>query len=300
MLAIAASLVVALTVTPALCLILLRGARLEGRESPVIVWLLRHYAPLLERVTRTPRLAYIAVGVVTLVRDRCLAAARAVAAAGVQGARLPDALGDQARHVASGDAAHHDRAPARSCAPSPACATSAPTSARPSLADEVVGVNFGENWISIDQDADYDKTHARIEDMVDGYPGLYRDVQTYLKERIREVLTGAGEAIVVRIFGPDLDVLRDKAEEVRAALADVPDLVDLHKELMVEVPHIQVTVKLDEARRYGLKPGDVRRAAATLMAGEEVGDIFLGGRPTTCRCGRHRNPATAWTRSARC
>ena len=68
------------------------------------------------------------------------------------------------------------------------------------------------------------------------------------KERIREVLTGAGEAIVVRIFGPDLEqVLRDKAEEVRAALADVPDLVNLHKELMVEVPHIQVTVKLDEA-----------------------------------------------------
>ena len=145
-------------------------------------------------------------------------------------------------------------------------------------ADEVVGVNFGENWISISRDADYDKTHARIEEMVEGYPGLYRDVQTYLKERIREVLTGAGEAIVVRIFGPDLDILRDKAEEVRAALADVPNLVNLHKELMVEVPHIQVTVKLEEARRYGLKPGDVRRASATLMAGEEVGDIFLGGR----------------------
>src|SRR5437868_3638662 len=145
-------------------------------------------------------------------------------------------------------------------------------------ADEVVGVNFGENWISIGKDADYDKTHARIEEMVEGYPGLYRDVQTYLKERIREVLTGAGEAIVVRIFGPDLDVLRDKAEEVRAALADVPDLVNLHKELMVEVPHIQVTVKLEEAQRYGLKPGDVRRASAAFMAGEEVGDIFLGGR----------------------
>jgi Cu/Ag efflux pump CusA len=113
---------------------------------------------------------------------------------------------------------------------------------------------------------------------VEGYPGLYRDVQTYLKERIREVLTGAGEAIVVRIFGPDLDVLRDKAEEVRAALADVPDLVNLHKELMVEVPHIQVTVKLAEAQRYGLKPGDVRRASASLMAGTEVGDIFIGGR----------------------
>src|SRR5258708_29690223 len=117
-----------------------------------------------------------------------------------------------------------------------------------------------------------------VAEVVAGSPGLYRDVQTYRKERIREVLTGAGEAIVVRIFGPDLDVLRDKAEEVRAALVNVPDLVNLHKELMVEVPHIQVTVKLDEAQRYGLKPGDVRRASATLMAGTEVGDIFIGGR----------------------
>jgi Cu/Ag efflux pump CusA len=44
------------------------------------------------------------------------------------------------------------------------------------------------------------------------------------------------------------------------------------------VPHIQVTVNLEDARRYGLKPGDVRRASASLMAGEEVGDIFIDGR----------------------
>ena len=136
--------------------------------------------------------------------------------------------------------------------------------------------------------------------MVDGYPGLYRDVQTYLKERIREVLTGAGEAIVVRIFGPDLDVLRDKAEEVRAALADDPRLVNLHKELMVEVPHIQVTVELAEAQRYGLKPGDVRRAAATLMAGEEVGDIFLGGRTYDVQVWSAPEVRRSLTASARC
>ncbi|XUJ37559.1 efflux RND transporter permease subunit [Bradyrhizobium japonicum] len=65
-LAIAASLIVAMTVTPALCLILLDNARLEGRESPLIVWLRRHYPPLLERVTRTPRPAFITVGAVTL------------------------------------------------------------------------------------------------------------------------------------------------------------------------------------------------------------------------------------------
>ena len=276
-LAIAASLVVAMTVTPALCLVLLRNARLEGRESPVIVWLQRRYTPLLERATRTPRAAYVVVGVVTLAgicvwpllghsllpsfkeRDFLMHWVTTPDASLPEMLRITTRASKELRAIPGvrNFGAHIGQAFA---------------------ADEVVGVNFGENWISISREADYDKTHAKIEEMVEGYPGLYRDVQTYLKERIREVLTGAGEAIVVRIFGPDLDVLRDKAEEVRAVLADIPGLVNLHKELVVEVPHIQVTVKLDKAQLYGLKPGDVRRASATLMAGEEVGDIFIDGR----------------------
>src|SRR5882757_1660441 len=276
-LAIAASLVAAMTVTPALCLVLLRNARLEGRESPVIVWLLRQYAPLLERVTRTPRMAYIAVAVVTLsgigvwpLLGHSLLPSFKERDFLMHWVTTPDASLPEMLRITT-RASKELRA-------IPGVRNFGAHIGQAFAADEVVGVNFGENWISISRDADYDKTHAKIEEMVEGYPGLYRDVQTYLKERIREVLTGAGEAIVVRIFGPDLDVLRDKAEEVRAVLADVPDLVNLHKELMVEVPHIQVTVKLEEAQRYGLKPGDVRRASASLMAGTEVGDIFIGGR----------------------
>jgi CzcA family heavy metal efflux pump len=276
-LAIAASLIVAMTVTPALCLILLNNARLEGRESPVVVWLLRHYAPLLERATRTPRAAFITVCVVTLagigvwpLLGNSLLPAFKERDFLMHWVTTPDASLPEMLRITT-RASKELRA-------IPGVRNFGAHIGQAFAADEVVGVNFGENWISISKEADYDKTHARIEEMVEGYPGLYRDVQTYLKERIREVLTGAGEAIVVRIFGPDLDVLRDKAEEIRATLANVPDLVNLHKELMVEVPHIQVTVKLDEAQRYGLKPGDVRRASASLMAGTEVGDIFIGGR----------------------
>ena len=64
------------------------------------------------------------------------------------------------------------------------------------LMDEVYGIYFGENWISVDPAVDYDETLAKIQETVDGYPGLYRDVQTYLKERIREVLTGSSHPIV--------------------------------------------------------------------------------------------------------
>ena len=82
------------------------------------------------------------------------------------------------------------------------------------LADEVYGVDFGENWISVDESVDYDEALADVHRTVEEYPGLYRDVQTYLRERIKEVLTGTSESIVVRIYGPDLQTLRDTAAEV--------------------------------------------------------------------------------------
>ena len=145
-------------------------------------------------------------------------------------------------------------------------------------ADEIVGVNAGEHWISIDRHANYEETVAAVQEVVDGYPGLHRDVQTYLKERIEEVLTGASEPILVRVYGDDLDVLREQAQRVKQVLSEIEGTDDPHISLEVEVPQITVKVNLAAAERYGLKPGDVRRAAATLVAGEEVGDVFRDGR----------------------
>jgi Cu/Ag efflux pump CusA len=146
------------------------------------------------------------------------------------------------------------------------------------LADEPYGVDFGENWISVNPAVDYDKTLASVQDTVDSYPGIYRDVQTYLRERVREVLTGTSEAIVVRIYGPDLDVLYAKSDEVSKEMQDIPGLIDAHADLQEELPHAEVEVNLAAAQRYGVKPGDVRRQASTLVASEEVGDIFKGGK----------------------
>jgi Cu/Ag efflux pump CusA len=146
------------------------------------------------------------------------------------------------------------------------------------LMDEVVGVYFGENWISVDAKSDYDATLARVQHVVDGYPGIQRDVQTYLKERIREVLTGSSDAIVVRVFGDDLDVLQREAQEVLEAIEGVDGLVEAKVELHANVPQVEVKVDLAAAQRYGIKPGDARRAAATWIASEEVGDIYRGGK----------------------
>ncbi|MDX1522625.1 MAG: efflux RND transporter permease subunit, partial [Anaerolineae bacterium] len=146
------------------------------------------------------------------------------------------------------------------------------------LMDEVYGVYFGENWVSVDPAYDYDEALGRIQSLVDGYPGLFRDVQTYLKERIREVLTGSSDAVVVRIYGDDLDILRAKAAEVEDKMLAIDGLIDVHQELVLDIPQIQIKVDLAKAQQYGLKPGDVRRAASYLLAGEEAGDIHTVNR----------------------
>ena len=98
---------------------------------------------------------------------------------------------------------------------------------RAEVADEVVGPNFTELWISLDPSVDYEATVAKVQEIVDGYPGLYRDLLTYLRERIKEVLTGASATVVVRIHGPDFETLQARAEQVRAGIADVAGVVDL-------------------------------------------------------------------------
>ena len=276
-LAVLASMGVALTLTPALAYVLLRNAPVERHESPVAERLRDGYQALLSRIVRTPRPAYAAVGSIML--------AGVIVFPMLGQSLLPDFKErDFLMHWVTAPGTSHPeevRISTRACVELrqiPGVRNCGSHIGQALLADEVVGVDFGENWISVDPSVDYDATLAAVHEVVEGYPGLRRDVQTYLKERIREVLTGSSEAIVVRIYGPDLETLREKGEELEARLADIEGIVDLHVELQVEIPQIQIEVDLAAAERYGLKPGDVRRAAAALIASEEVGDVFYGGK----------------------
>jgi CzcA family heavy metal efflux pump len=272
-----ASLVVALTVTPALALILLRKAAIEHRESPLVPWLKRHYEPLLARTLRFPRTTFATAG--------ALAVAGLALWPWLGQSLLPSFKErDFLMHWVTIPGSSHPenvRITVQACRELiaiPGVRNCGSHIGRAIGGDEPYGVNFTENWISVDPKVDYNKTLAAIEEVVDGYPGIYRDVQTYLRERIKEVLTGKSESIVVRIFGPELPVLRSVADEVKQAMSGISGLIDLNTELLKDVPQIQVKVDLAAAGRVGLKPGDVRRAAATIMSGIEVTDIHKDGK----------------------
>lgn len=277
LIAVGASMLVALTLTPVLCLLLLPGEPRERKEPPFLTRLKTRYGEMLSRFLQRPRHCAAALVVLLL-------------AAGTGAMSLDDEFLPQFRERdflmhwiekpgTSLDAMRRITIRAsRELRAIPGVRSFGAHIGRAEAADEVVGPNFAENWLSIDAEAPYDETVARIRSVAAGYPGLYRDVLTYLRERVKEVLAGAGASIVVRVYGSDLDQLRVEAERVREAIADVPGIVDLHVESQVLVPEVQVSLNAERAASLGLNAAAVRQAVALLIQGERVGQVHLGQR----------------------
>jgi CzcA family heavy metal efflux pump len=276
LLAIAASMLVALFVTPALCLLLLSGASVTRREPPLAGLLRRGYERALAPIVRTPSRALLAGGAgmvvlllglaMTPLLDQDLAPSfkdtdlliRLDGAPGTshpEMTRVTDQASKELRAIEGvrDVGAHVGRAV---------------------MSDQIVSVSSSELWVSVDPSADYDRTVADIQQVVDGYPGLDGEVLTYPKKRIDDVLGGRDDDLVVRIYGQDLDVLRAKAEEVRKLVAGIDGTADEQVERLVEEPTLEIEVDLARARKVGIKPGDVRRAAATMLSGIQVGSLF--------------------------
>jgi CzcA family heavy metal efflux pump len=273
-LAVLASMAVALTVTPALALLLLGRAPLDEKQPPLVRVLQRGYTAALDRVLRAPILVIAAT------------AATLVAGVGVTpylGESLFPTFKERdflALWVTRPGTGHQEvvrivERASRDLRSIPGVRGFGAHIGRAVQGEEINGINFAENWLSLSPHADYDKTLARIQDTVAAYPGLFREQTTYLNERIDEVLAGSSEAVTVRIFGPNLETLREKAHQVHAALKGIKGIVDLRTELQVDVPYIRVEPDLDKAADHGLKPGDIRRAAATIVAGDEVSDLHV-------------------------
>lgn len=279
MLSILASLFVALTLTPALSLMLLKKKyakkeNLKPHQDPKPVrWLKPRYESFLQRVMTKPKKTFWVVGITLLL------------AIG-----LTPLLGEEfLPHFKEYDfLMHWVEKPGTSLDAMKRITISASKElrsidgvrnfgahiGRAEVADEVVGPNFTENWISVRPDVDYEVTVNRIQEVVDGYPGLYRDVLTYLRERVKEVLTGTSASIVVRISGSDLATLQEKAKEVADRISGIEGISDLKVQQQTLVPQLTVKFLPDKAAQFGLSSADVRNAINVLVNGLKVGEIY--------------------------
>lgn len=275
-LALLASVLVALTVTPALSLLLLGDASTEGGDSPVLGSLRNGARALLTAGMRAP------VGAVATT-------VAIVGAAVILGAALnpPNAASLLPQFRERDILLELDSAPGTSepemrrivsrasseLRALPGVRTVSAHMGRAVMSDRVTDVDGAELWVSVDSGADYDATVSEIRATMSGYPGFDIDVDTYLMERMREEAE-TDDGPVVRVYGESLDTVREKAEEVRDVLAGVGGVQNAQVEYPIERPNLEIEVDLAKAQEHGVKPGDVRRMAATLLSGIQVGSLF--------------------------
>lgn len=272
-LAILVSMFVALTVTPALCLLLFKNAPLPRRESFLVRGLQRGYDSVLARGLQRPRLAVIGLAGIVVIglavlpffkqsllprfkeRDLLIHLNGVPGTSQPEMSRIATLVSQNLRSIPGihDVGAHIGRA---------------------EFGDQVVGVNSAELWASLDPTVDYDKTVTAVRRVVHSYPGLHSEVQTYLSEKSRQVMPKADAPLVVRLYGEESPILRKQAEEVRKAISGIDGVLESHAMLPVMEPTFELEVNLAAAQRHGLKPGDVRRTAATLLSGIQVGSLF--------------------------
>lgn len=272
-LAILASLLVAMTVAPAMSLLILSRSRRSEREPPLSRWLKTPYHVVLPWFAKRPKSA---ISFLTISFVATFLLLQTLGQEFLPNFQETDFLMHFVEKPGTSIEAM-DRITvqaSRELRSIPGVRNFGSHIGRAEVADEVVGPNFTELWISIDESVDYESTLAEIQATVDGYPGLYRDVLTYLRERVKEVLTGASSSIVVRIYGPELQALREKAREVAAVMENVEGVNNLKVEPQVLVPQVDIRLRPHAAERFGLTPGQVRRAVTTLLRGTIVGEVY--------------------------
>ncbi|MGH6825764.1 efflux RND transporter permease subunit [Methyloceanibacter sp.] len=138
----------------------------------------------------------------------------------------------------------------------------------------IPGPYEGQLWISLDPNADYAQTVAQVRDVTKGYVGVVQNHQTYLQGSVSNKLVEPSDRMTVRVFGAEEPVIREKALEIANALKGQPGVTAAVVAPRVEAPAIEIETDLAKAEQHGLRPGDVRRAASTLLGRILVGSLF--------------------------
>lgn len=277
-LAILASLVVALTVTPAMCLAIL--SRIKPHDEPHYLRRLKTWhRSALERISRRPK---------TVMGVAVLAFAGALATLPFFGGEfLPDFReGHFVAHIAAapgtslgemlrvgGKMSHELKA-------IPEVESVGLQVGRAEMGEDTWGVNRAEFHIELKPTAGegQEQVQDAIRAVLERYPGLQSEVLTFLGDRIGESISGETAQVVVSIFGDDLDVLDAKAREVMDVLNRVPGAADVQLASPPGAPGVMVRLRPERLTQFGFRPVEVLEAVETAYQGSVVAQTYEGSR----------------------
>ena len=291
----AASLLVALTVVPVLSDLLLTRFRWqhepEGsdsepappRESPIVVGIKRAYRPILALVMRL-RWVVVVLALLLVVLT--------VAAIPRLGREFLPVM-DEATFIISvfsppgtslGESTRIGREMETRLLTIPEVTSVSSRTGRAEADEHAHDVNTHEILVNFIPPDEREKTREELLTEVrtllspENFPGVLVSVGQPIQHRLDHLLSGVSAQVALKLFGPDLDTLRQKAEEIRAVISQIDGAADLQVEQQVQVEQLQIKVKRLEAARHGLKVEDVTHFAETAFKGETVSQVIQGQR----------------------
>jgi CzcA family heavy metal efflux pump len=273
---VAASLLVALTVTPALCYYLLGRSRLvrETGDSKLVQWLKRYYTRILQWTLHRPG-EIIAVSAVMLVISIMLFP--------LMGREFLPAFNEGALNInislPPGTSLQESNRIARiveeTLHRTPEVVSTTRRTGRAELDEHAAGVNASEIEVVT---RPLNRRQARVMEEVRQnlaqIPGITSEVGQPMSHRMDHLLSGTRAQIAIKLFGPDLVTLRNKAEEIRKVMETVPGVVDLLVEPQVGVPQLQINLDRKQAAAVGLRAQDLAESVDTAFNGEAVSQVL--------------------------
>jgi CzcA family heavy metal efflux pump len=278
--AILASLIVALTVTPALSLILLGRGETFAKEPPIVHWLKRRYEELLLRVERVPRVLVPAtvgvlviggVGALFFLSSSFLPELRegniTVHMTAVPGTSLEESLrlGDRLTQA---------------LLQVPFVRSVAQRAGRAELGTDTMGTHQSEIDVNL-QAINGEQVQAsedQIRRILAEVPGAVLTSNSFLTERINETISGYGAAVAVNVFGNDLDQLDREAAQIARILAATPGGTEVQLQSPPGMPEILVRLRKNGIARWGFNPLSVLDVVRTAYGSEVVGQTYDGNR----------------------
>lgn len=273
---VAASLVVALTVTPVLCYFLLRRADVlhDEKDSRLVTWLKRRYARLLDWTLRHPfkiigtSAVMLAVALVMFpLMGREFLPPFNEGTLNIN-ANLPPGTSLQESNRIGNiiEKVLHDV---------PEIVSTTRRTGRAELDEHAAGVNTSEiEVVTKEGDRKHSVVMEEVRQKLAQIPGVEAEVGQPISHRIDHLLSGTRAQIAIKLFGPDLATLRTKANEIRGAMAVVPGIVDLLVEPQVGVPQVQVNLNRQAAAAVGLRADDLTKAVEIAFNGEAVSQVL--------------------------
>ena len=278
-LAILASLAVALTVTPALCYVLLRGAAEAASEPRFLQALKARYVEFLALTAQRPRRVIGA----TL----ALCAAAAAAAPFFGGAFLPELQeGHFIVHMAAApgtsleESLRLGRAVTLELLKNPRIRSVAQQAGRAESADDTWGPHYSEFHVDLQplSGEEGGQVQGEIRAALSQFPGVYFAIKPFLTERIEEVLSGVTAEVVIKIFGDDLEALDRKAREVAPLISSIRGAADVQVESPPGLPQVFFRLRPERLRQFGFHRVDVLEAVRTAYQGSVVAQTYEANR----------------------